>query len=156
MPLCLNHRYCDSSKSLNCRTTMLRHHFTSAARLTHSFCQILHPPASASASARLNLYIFMLMPASDASLCRFCARLVLLLFSIFHFCTVVVFSVILPGDPICEVHLATNWWHHLTPGSPIFAPKLHFLATLPQPYFFCLLHNSSAKRASFAYHKKDA
>ena len=42
--------------------------------------------------------------------------------------------------PICEVHLATNWWHHLTPGSTIFAPKLHFLATtLPQCHNLLLI-----------------
>ena len=98
--------------------------------------------------------------------CRFCTRLVF----ISQFCTDSVFSPIFAlmlcslwfwwaCHPICEVHLATNWWHHLTSGSTIFAPMLHFLATaatLPQPYFFCLLHNSSAKWTSFAYHKKYA
>ena len=37
-------------------------------------------------------------------------------------------------EQICEVHLATNWWHHLT---PIF---VQFRVAFPW-HFFCSLHN---------------
>ena len=129
---CLNGTiYCDSSKSLNCRTTMfeLPHdnaetpfHLCWAARQQttfHSFCQIMHLPPSVSLLAWTFTFLHScppLMPLCAGSYHFFAS-------SILHWCCALCdFGGGSGGaggwvvvEQICEVHLATNWWHQLTP-----------------------------------------
>ena len=123
---------------LNCRTTMPRHHFTSAELLGSKqpstvfakLCTYLNLPLSLCSLEPLHFY------AHARLWCLFVQVHTTFLHLPFYIDVAlsVTLVVVVVVEQICEVHLATNWWHQLT---PIF---VQFRVAFPW-HFFCSLHN---------------